>query len=360
MRITCVIGAIGCGGAERMMVLLSRSLADRGHKVTLLTLDNSIADFYPLPDNVTRVRLHFPPFGKANFAERVQRFLLMRRTLKELRPQVVISFMTVSILGACLSLRIPYIYGDHLDVRAFPFSFKWQCLRKWLLRYASMVTVLSERDRLYLESSFPKWPVKVVYNPALPACKTPLPRPEFMPEGYKYVLAVGRLVIQKGFDRLLAAWKKIGNQSPWRMVIVGGGPEEEKLKKQAAEQGLTETVSFIPPLQEGLTAVYQYADILAMSSRTEGFPLVLLEAMAAGIPAVSFNCTGADVIIRPDEDGILVPQDDMNAFAEALSSLMNDEARRIELGKKAVEVVERFSLKKYVDTYEDLCFRAIS
>ncbi|WP_428075306.1 glycosyltransferase family 4 protein [Candidatus Avelusimicrobium luingense] len=353
MRITCVIGNLGGGGAERMMTYLCGGLAVRGHQITLLTLDDTVPDFYTLPASVTRARVHLPSFRAAGIFGGMARLFKLTRALKETRPQVVISFMTISVLASCLLLHVPYIYADHLDVRHLTYSRKWEILRNFLLRFAHSVTVLSRRDLQFLQENHPGWRAQVVYNPALVPSKTEYARPAFMKPGCNYVLAVGRLTSQKGFDRLLPAWKT-ARKDGWRLAIIGGGEDEQKLKAQADKLGIATSVDFVPPQKEVFSA-YVHAQILAMSSRAEGFPLVLLEAMALGVPAVSFNCTGPDVIIRHDMDGILVPQDDVSAFSAALTDLMQDEQKRRAFGERAREVTQRFSLENYLDDYERLC-----
>ncbi len=358
MRITCVIGTLGCGGAERVMTHLCAGLAARGHEVTLLTLDDSVPDFYTLNPEVRRVRVNLPTFKKAGFWGAFARLWKMTRALRKTRPDVVISFMTVSILASCLVLRIPYIYADHLDVRYLTYSRKWQILRNFLLARAAAVTVLSERDRKFISLYHPNWKARVIYNPALPLKQWFLPRPAFMPDTHKYVVAVGRFVRQKGFDRLLEAWRRVSDDFPdWKLLIIGAGPEESELKSLADTLDILHCVRFVAPVK-GLEAVYRHAQLYVMSSRAEGFPMVLLEAMAAGLPAVSFSCTGPDVIIRDGVDGFLVKQNYTDCLAEKLARLMKDDSQRAAFSKNAQQVIKRFSLKEYVDAYENLCFNA--
>ncbi len=359
MKITCVIGNLGGGGAERVMTYLCGGLAARGHEVTLLTLDNSVPDFYSLPENVRRVRIELPTFKKAGILGGIPRLWRMTCALRTTRPDVVISFMTVSILASCLLLRVPYIYADHLDIRYLTVSPKWKFLRNFLFRFACRITVLSERDRKYIALYQPYWDPAVIYNPALPACREPLPRPGFMATDKKYIVAVGRLVQQKGFDLLLEAWRRICEEYPdWRLCIIGAGPDEAELKSLAETLDVLYCTQFVPPVK-GLNAVYQHADLYAMSSRMEGFPMVLLEAMAAGVPAVSFHCNGPDVIIRDGVDGFLVKQNHTDCLAAKMAELMKEEEKRRSFGDKAREVVARFSLSAYLDAYENLCKEAV-
>ena len=358
MRITCVIANLGGGGAERVMTHLCEGLAARGHRVTLLTLDTQTPDFYTLSPTVSRERIHLPPFKSVGLLGGFLRLVRMTRAVRRTRPEVVISFMAVNVLAACLLLRVPYIYADHLDVRHTPFSRKWQILRNYFLSRAARVAVLSKRDYEYIEKSHPAWKPIVIYNPALPFDDAPLPRPAFMQADKKYVIAVGRLVPQKGFERLLDAWHQICRTFPaWRLAIIGAGENEPALRHQLAALDMGSSAQLVAPIK-GLQAVYQHADVMAMSSRTEGFPMVLLEAMAAGVPVVSFNCTGPDAIVRPGTDGLLVPQDDVPAFAAALKEVMQDENKRKLWGARAREVTNRFSLQDYISAYENLCQEA--
>ena len=358
MKITGVVATLGPGGAERVMTYLCAGLAARGHEVTLLTLCDDVPDFYAVPQGVQRVHLHLPALKKAGFLGGIWRLWLMLKTLHTLKPEVLISFMNMSVLGAALLLRIPYIYADHLDIRPCPWGKKWQVLRSLFLRFASRITVLSERDRKYLAFYFPKWKASVIYNPALPVAGQDSPRPEFLQPDLHYVLAVGRLVKQKGFDFLLEAWRRVCDDFPqWRLCIVGAGPLEAELKELAEVLDIQHSVQFVGPQKE-MPPLYRHCELFAMTSRTEGFPMVLLEAMAAGLPAVSFACTGPDVIIRNGEDGLLVKPGYTEVFAKELARLMQDETLRRQLAARAPEVCERFSLDKYIQAYEDLCTNA--
>lgn len=359
MRITCVIGTLGGGGAERVMTYLCAGLAARGHQVTLLTLDSSVPDFYTLSHAVTRARVQLPTFRAAGMLGGIPRLWKLTRALHATRPEVVISFMTISVLASCLLLRIPYIYADHLDVRYLAYSRKWKVLRNWLLCFAKTVTVLSERDRKFIALYHPHWKAAVVYNPALPCTGQAGTVPPFMVPGKKYVIAIGRLVRQKGFDRLLEAWRRVCNQyEDWRLAIIGAGPDEAELKQLAETLDVQYSVDFVAP-QKDLAGVYHHAQLLAMSSRAEGFPMVLLEAMAAGLPVVGFACTGPDVIIRDGVDGFLVKQNYTDLLARRMEELMQDEAKRRAMGERAREVISRFSLDKYIDSYEQLCLHAL-
>lgn len=360
MRITCVIGTLGAGGAERVMTYLCEGLATRGHQVTLLTLDANVPDFYTVSNKVKRVKITLPTFKKAGFLQGIPRLKKLTQALKSTNPQVVISFMTLSILASCLLLKIPFIYADHLDIRWLTLSAKWRFLRDILLRYASAVTVLSNRDKDFILKEHPNWKAHVIYNPALPLVNQQEDnKADALTADKKWVISVGRLEIQKGFDRLLTIWASVKGKFPdWGLAIIGSGSKEQDLREKIAQLGLESSVKLLPSTTN-IQAFYEKAKIYAMPSRTEGFPMVLLEAMGKELAVISFNCNGADVIIRNGKDGFLVEQDNLDLFADKMSELMQRESLRNELGQNAKEVLNRFTLDNYLDAYENLCKEAI-
>ena len=145
----------------------------------------------------------------------------------------------------------------------------------------------------------------------------------------KTVLAAGRLTAQKGFDFLIAAWAEVAPRHPdWRLRICGRGHLEDRLRQQIAEAGLGESISLEGPsdrLEEDMAS----SSIFVLSSRFEGFPLVLLEAMGKGLGIVAFDCpTGPGDIVDDHENGILVPAQDVAGLAAGINELIEDDALR--------------------------------
>ena len=171
----------------------------------------------------------------------------------------------------------------------------------------------------------------------------------------KVAVAAGRVTPQKGFDRLLPAWAEAVREHPdWELRIFGDGPASKKLRKQIAELGIGDSaklMGFTPRLHEELAR----ASLYVMSSRREGFPMVLLEAMAVGLPVVSFDCpTGPRDVVREGVDGHVVRNGDVHALAEAMKGLMADDGRRRAFGAAAVEGARRFELGSIVGRWEEL------
>jgi glycosyltransferase involved in cell wall biosynthesis len=169
------------------------------------------------------------------------------------------------------------------------------------------------------------------------------------------VIAAGRLTHQKGFDELITAFRTVADRHPaWSLHIYGAGQLRDSLEGQIRALGLTGTVvlkGFSPSLPDELAA----GSVFAMSSRFEGFPLALIEAMGVGLPPVAFaSSPGVVEIITDGVDGVLVPAADVPAFASALCSLIEDPARRAELGEAARRSVGKYSPAAVDDQWEQL------
>ena len=169
------------------------------------------------------------------------------------------------------------------------------------------------------------------------------------------VIAVGRLDFQKGFDRLIRAWKPCGD---WTLEIFGQGEWEPMLREMIAERGLEGSVHINAPVKD-IRSEYTRSSILVMSSNYEGFPMAMVEGMTCGLPAVSFDfqCGPRDMI-RDGVNGILVRNGDEEGLGAALTALMSDDARRKSMGMEAARVAERYSQEKVMNQWQD-CFRSI-
>ena len=176
------------------------------------------------------------------------------------------------------------------------------------------------------------------------------------------VAAVGRLCHQKGFDRLIDAWKIVRRNDAsrgWKLIIVGDGEDRYQLQKQINDLGLTDYVKLKGPCNN-MKPVYQSASVLALTSRYEGLPMVLLEAQGYGIPSVCFDCKcGPRDVITDGEDGVLVKDGDIEAFAEALIALMRDEGLRQRMGTAARIAAVRWDkeaiMQQWLKLFGDVC-----
>lgn len=217
------------------------------------------------------------------------------------------------------------------------------------MRFAHAVVTLTEKDRAQYQRALRcKVPVQAINNP-----KT-IEHDRRSALDSKVVLAAGRLVPQKGFDLLLKAWALANRAAPgWRLRVVGSGPDDALLKGLAGELGVVGSVDFVPRTED-MASQFLAASIYALSSRFEGFVLVLVEGKSFDLPAVSFDCDcGPSDIVRDGLDGILVRPGDVEGFANSLVALMIDDAKRHAFGAHAF-ADGRFDLHATADQWERL------
>ena len=176
------------------------------------------------------------------------------------------------------------------------------------------------------------------------------------------VIAIGRLTYQKGFDRLIRSWRIVHEEYPeWQLDIVGGGEDLEYLSSLIKEYRLQDVVHLLPPTEE-IDKVYMKSSLLVITSRYEGFGLVLTEAHSFGVPTVAFNCKcGPSDIILDGENGYLVDEGDIEDLADKVIALIKDEKLRKQMGAAAYKNSERFSeervMRQWVELFNDVCKR---
>ncbi|MEW1902823.1 glycosyltransferase [Streptomyces sp. NPDC086147] len=183
----------------------------------------------------------------------------------------------------------------------------------------------------------------------------PFMPPAPVPREEKVVVSVGRLSHEKGVDMLLDAWAEIAPRHPdWKLRIYGTGDEEQSLRRQTTELGLDGSVEWMGRTNDVLGALTG-ASVFAQASRAEGFPITLLEAMAAGVPCAAFDCApGVREIIRDGEDGLLARLGNAAELGGHISALISDKELRDRMGDAAFENVKRYSSDEITDRWEAL------
>jgi glycosyltransferase involved in cell wall biosynthesis len=250
--------------------------------------------------------------------------------------------------------RLIRVAQDHMNLTAYPPQLRDRILRAYPRLDA--VAVLTGRDVAEYRQALERSGTRLAVVP------NGIPRPTLPPAALeaKVLIAAGRMTRAKGFDLLLDAFHRVTAKHPdWQLWIFGGGDQEEALAARIERLGLTGTAHLLgrtANLDRKLAA----ASIYVLSSRHEGLPMVLLEAMSAGLPVVSFDCpTGPAEIIAHGETGLLVPPGKVAALAAGICELIEDPQRRRRMGAAARrEATRRYSIDsarhQWVDLFTDL------
>lgn len=354
------------GGMERVLLNKVRYFVEeKGWEVVVVTTDqHSRPSFYPFPEGVRMIDLgvnysddNGKPFHKkllGYFRRRLEHRKRLAALLEQERPDIVDCFYPGE------SSFVPSLKDGSRKVMELHQSklFHYQYNRSGLMGLADKVRAwMDERlvrkfDRFVVltQEDMQMWGempgVRVIPNAA-----------NFIAEKYsdcsaKRVIAVGRLDYQKSFDRLIQVWEKVHQKMPdWRLDIFGQGEWQGMLHGMIDERGLQETVKLNGPTKN-IGQEYSESSMIVMSSHYEGFPMVMIEAMACGLPAVSFDFKcGPKDIIKEGENGLVVSDGDIDGFAEAIVTLMRDDELRRKMGENAKRVVETFSEAKVMDKW---------
>lgn len=171
----------------------------------------------------------------------------------------------------------------------------------------------------------------------------------------KKIIAVARHSHEKGIDRLLQIWKLTVEKHPdWLLEIYGQQNEDLGLQNLAKKLNIEKSVAFINPVKD-IQQKYTEASILVMTSRNEALPMVLIEAMACGLPCIAYDCpVGPKAIIQNNKNGFLIEDGNKDSFVEKLNLLIEDENLRIQMGKKAIESVEKYDLDTIMNQWKNL------
>lgn len=374
MHIAFVVPNLLSGGMERVVSTMANYWSSNGCDITILTFFED-APFYDLSPKVKLVSLSKGGLSadllRALF-NNLRRAAFIRSAVRTMTPNVVISMgdrTNIVTLIATTGLKVPIIVSERVDPHRHSIGRFWDILRRLFYPRASCLVVQTERALHYFPAQVQRRAC-IIPNPVLMPSPTTV-QSEMRPSNSKVgrmgsagnagvnkanktLMGMGRLTKQKGFDLLLQAFARVALKHPvWNLEIWGEGALRPELESLIRELGLAEHVS-LPGRTTQPNQKMRQADLFVLSSHFEGFPNALCEAMACGLPVISFDCpSGPREIIRHGIDGVLVPAADVNALAAVMDRLMSNENERFRLAEKAPEVLQRFGLEKVMEMWED-------
>lgn len=367
IRLTLIIYSLSSGGAERVISILANYWAEKGWKISLLTLvDDRDIPFYNLDSRIEQVPLGIAKESSNKILGIWNNFnsiRTLRSAIADSKPDVVVSFMdTVNVLTllATKGLNIPVLVSERNNPAKSCTDRIWTKLREWTYPSADGIIVQTQRIQNYFPLELQER-IFIIPNPViLPSIEKKALLNKRLNKSKKSVIAIGRLEQQKGFDLLLQAFAKIKDKySEWTLTILGEGSLRPELEFLRDKLGLAERVD-LPGRVKNSYEYLQQADLFVMSSRFEGFPNALCEAMVCGLAVIAFDCpSGPQEIIKHDWDGILVANEDLSALTAAMEHLMSDEQERQRLASNAPKILQRFNLEYVAKMWEKVIEKVV-
>ena len=368
MKIFLVCNSLGGGGAERVHVNLANGFAQRGHEVYL------VADIYQKVAYPVDEKVHVLPLcpeNKHKLLKWITAIRLLRGYIKKYRADVVIGNMQLCSIISRLSavgLRVPVILTVHhaMESKAYKFSKFELFLDGRTPPFYAATTVLTQADRLLLDQKYKtRKNIFVMPNPLtfvpISVSEGVLTENGTTIQKEKVVLAAGRLDNwrYKGWDILINAAKILKPlllEKNWKICIAGEGTEKteqflESLRKKA---GVEECLEFIG-YQTNMKELFQKASIFCLSSRSEGLPMVLIEAMSQGCASVACDNLGrTQEIITNESMGLLFETENVENLAQQLTKMIQDDDYRLNVQQNSIERSKYYSLEHIVDLWENL------
>ncbi|MGL5273345.1 MAG: glycosyltransferase family 4 protein [Phocaeicola sp.] len=363
------------GGLERVWADKMNYLANQlGYKIYLITCDQNGDNFsYPLSNKIIHHDLDCIRYHSIYHVPYPQRLLAIRKQAKDYKSKLIAKIEQIMpdvIIGntsffPALIANLPYpckkileahnafsfvlkAGKEHRDMNIITYACKtiydYYFLRQ-LKKYDVLVTLTQEDTIAWKKQK------EAVFIPNPLTCYPESLKSDIKKK--KTIVCAGRLCKQKGFDLLIQAWSQISTKYPdWNIAIYGDGNERMELERMIKNNNL-ESSFLLYPATNKIYDKLQESEFLVLSSRTEGFGLVLIEAMACGIPCVSFNCiSGPSEIIKHGEDGILVENGSINELAKQIEWMITHEAERKEMGRKARIHAKRYEISNVMKKWE--------
>lgn len=354
MRICFFSGDISrTGGTERVATIIANGLQERGYDISILSYTDGYKSGFKLNKDI---KLYTLIKDKEILKSRVKRNIYPTIELyKFIKKENIDVLIDIDIILSRYTIplklvsNIKIISWEHFNLNNNNGVKQRDIARRLASKFSNKIIVLNKEDLKNYECKFKNIKnIEYIYNPSVYS------KVELVQKREKIVLAVGRLTYQKGFDLLLEAWGQVKDyRDEWILNIVGSGELKKELENKIEDMKLKNVK--ILPFTSNIEEFYKKASLYVMSSRFEGFPMVLLEAQAFGLPIVSFDCkTGPREIVNDNVDGFLVEDEDCKKLALKINTLINNEKLLKEYSINAKKNSKKFEIDKILDRWVEI------
>jgi glycosyltransferase involved in cell wall biosynthesis len=368
IKVLFFISSLVGGGAERVMV-------DILHHIDKNKIEPSLVLLYPYDDSPYKqylpkdIKITIVKRKSDSFVDKMKQFAAFIQTVFREKPHIILSMLTHNNIMAILSamlFKIKVVVCEHITLGEMIKTkegkkilwFPVAPLVKIIYRYSDKVIAVSEGIKADLIEEFhiPAHKIQTIHNPIdlrrINELSSMPPENPFFKDRIPIVIAIGRLVRQKGFDTLIKAFSLVIPKMNAQLIIIGEGPERESMEEMVKDLGLIDKV-FFAGFQSNPYKFLSRADVFVLSSNYEGLPMVILEAMACGIIVISTDCrSGPREILQDGKFGFLVPVGDEQALSKGIVRLLKDRPLREKLSRLVRERAKDFSIDTIIKQYE--------
>lgn len=361
MKITFIISSLKSGGAERVLTGLANYWSKKGYDISIIKYQPGDS-FYPIDSKIFVHTINFENRSKLG-----RTFFLIkeiRRKISQISPDIVISFIdktNILSIFATQGLNTKLIISERTNPEVLRINKFWDVLRKLFYKKA---------DALVVQTNFIKnWSIKVMPTEKvfiIPNALDEIRRNSILSLTRKksktnVIATMGRLSYEKGHDLLIESFKVLSQKFPdLHLEIIGDGPLKEKLINKVNELDISQKVTFHGHLKNPFP-ILNDADIFVLPSRVEGFPNALLEAMALGLPSISFDCNyGPSDLITHNENGFLVDCENIGMMAKQIDALLSDEIQMEKVSSNSRYVLTDFSEDKIMKKWDEVIQNIVS
>jgi glycosyltransferase involved in cell wall biosynthesis len=365
-------GLFNSGGMERIMTIKANYLAEiEGYDVSIVTTEQMGRPvFYPLSEKVRHYHLDigiYENFGKESYPRKViSRYIKtkeykkkLKKLLCEIKPDITVSTLGLdigfihTIKDGSLKIGELHFPGNFRQLMANKLSKDFISNYVAKLRTQELKRKCARLERLFVSTQEEKdsWERKENIS----VMPNPLP---FYPEVgalllNKQAIAVGRLVYEKGFDMLIDAWQMVAEKHPdWKLNIFGSGNQKQNLLHQITEKGLDAVIKIHEPVEDIQNRYEEHSMLIFPSRFLDALPMVLIEAMASGLPLVSFNSPcGPKDLIQDGVNGFLVETGDIKTLSEKIITLIESQTLRETMGKAARELSGNYKIEVIMEQW---------